>query len=145
MRVIVRASAPSLAQSVRVVEANQPLAAWPVQSERVIKSVRLLWRNRHTGYHEANPIAAGRIDDKNLTVKIERVSRPGSRRVGTIDGYQIKITVSSHRRAPGVRPYPNLAVSRFVPLPCIGPRQGRGAERETSAAEFAVLRRCGLK
>ena len=55
-----------------IVEAGQPLAIRTVQRQRIIQPVRLLRRDRHPGYYEPDPVAALRVHDQNLAVKIEQ-------------------------------------------------------------------------
>ena len=67
-----RPAAPLPGSRVGIVEPDQTLALRAMQGERVVDAMRLLRRHRHPRDDEADPMAAFRIDDEHLTVKVEQ-------------------------------------------------------------------------
>jgi len=69
---VLRLAALLLRHRMRVVETDQPPTIRPVQCERVVDAVGLLWRHRHPRDDEANPVTAFRVHHENLPVEIEK-------------------------------------------------------------------------
>src|SRR5438067_4550789 len=69
---VLRLAAPTRADRMGIVEANQPLAIPPMQCERVVDAVRLLRRPRHSCHDKAYPMATRWIEHENLPVEIEQ-------------------------------------------------------------------------
>ncbi len=70
-----------VADRMSVIEADQALAVWPVQRERIVEAVRLFRRRRHPTDNESDPMAALWINDEDLPVEVEkhiegRIARP---------------------------------------------------------------------
>lgn len=72
MPVITRSTASSLANGMRVIEANQPLTIRTMQCQGVIEPVRLLRRDWHPPDDEPDPMTTLWVDHENLPVQIEQ-------------------------------------------------------------------------
>ena len=55
-----------------VIEADQPLAVWAMQRQRVIEPVWFLRRHGYTRHREPDPVAALRVQNEHLAVEVEQ-------------------------------------------------------------------------
>ena len=69
---ILRFATPLPPDGMRGVEPDKSLALTPVQRQRVVDAVRLLWLRRHPRHHQPDPMAALGIHYENLPVEVEK-------------------------------------------------------------------------
>jgi hypothetical protein len=72
MTVVVRASSLLLPCRMRIVKADKPCAIWRMQSQRIIKAMRLVRGYGNAGHDETNPVTAFRIDNEHLPIEVEK-------------------------------------------------------------------------
>ncbi len=87
---------PFVTHLMGIVETHQPGTVGPVQSQRIVKPMRLLCRNRHLIDDEANPVAR-LVNHQNLPMEVEQRVK---RRIAAGHGYHYLILIITDQQVP---------------------------------------------